>query len=203
MRRRTWPLAVAVVVLAVGGAGAFLSFGSVRNARTFSQPGDDQASTSRCTAGSPTLRGQAALLLIDYPWERLGYRFAFEPGRKGFLAITNTGTKVITLYVRRCQGVDELAHTLAHEVGHAIDDRYFTGADRAQIAAYRGYAGVAWYPSCNACSDYSSGAGDWAEVAAQLIGPPGRFRSRLNGPPGAGAQRDAMAAYIERDRAGG
>lgn len=164
----------------------------------FVQPDDEELSQrSACPRGTPESKGAAALAMIAYPWDSLGYRFVFEGPKRGFLAVTNTGTKTIEVYVRQCQGVDQLATVVGHEIGHAIDDRYLSPADREQVQRYRGYSPREWY-GCNRCTDYATPAGDFAEAVAYIIAPPGRFRSLLAGPPGDGAQREAIEQYLRR-----
>jgi hypothetical protein len=157
---------------------------------------DAQPATAQCPSGTPTQKGQEAVTLVTYPWEQLDYRVEFLGPRSGYLAITNTGTKTISLYVRSCQSVNELAHTMAHEFGHAIDDRYNTEADRAQIQLYRGIIPARPWFGCSSCTDYATPAGDFAEVFAYMHSPPGRFRSQLNGPPGPPEQLAAMEQFF-------
>lgn len=151
----------------------------------------EEPASARCPGGSPQTKGRLALDRVNYPWQDLNYSVEFLPGKRGYLAITFTGPKRIEMYVRRCQSVDSVANTLAHEFGHALDDRYVTDAERGEYLAIRG-KGPEWFP-CNRCSDYASGAGDFAEVFAFLKSPPGRFRSKVAPPPD-----EAQAQLIER-----
>lgn len=191
-------LIVVVASLLVLGLASLISRRGIEQARLFvyDQPNEEPATTN-CPTGTPVERGIQALELIKYPWRNLNYTVEFLYGKPGYLAITNTGTKHIKLFVRPCQFVDELANTLAHEFGHAVDDRYNTEADRAQIQLFRGYStSRAWF-GCNGCTDFATPAGDFAEVFAFMHGPPGRFKSKLNGPPGSPEQRAAMEQFFQ------
>lgn len=129
-------------------------------------------------------RAYAALGGLDYPWQELGYdiRFqAYDDG--GLIGLTDPHARTITVFVREQQSDHSLRVTIAHEIAHALD--FETGND----AQRRGYlerrdlaASTPWFP-CARCSDYASGAGDWAEVFAYWLAGPGDFRSELAGPP--------------------
>lgn len=104
---------------------------------------------------------------ISYPWRsRLSaWTIEFLPARPGYLGATWTATKRIEIYVRDGQTIDELAFTLAHEMGHAVDLTYLDGAGRDRWLAARGASGTQWWAGSGA-SDYAVGAGDWAESFA-------------------------------------
>ncbi|MDP1793887.1 MAG: hypothetical protein Q8K63_07085 [Acidimicrobiales bacterium] len=129
-------------------------------------------------------RGQLALALLNYPWERLGHRVEFQGPMTGVLGETNSSTKVITIFVRDSHSVTAIARTLAHEMGHALDFSQTTINEAKQYLAIRGlpYAVADWYP-CNACNDYASPAGDFAEVFAYSLLGPGDFRSEIGPAP--------------------
>jgi hypothetical protein len=135
---------------------------------------------------SPDLekRAWAALDALDYPWRELGYDIRFEQhSGGGLLGVTDPASKQITVFVRNDQSDQSLRVTVAHEIAHALD---FETGDRAQRAEYLRLRGVPadtpWFP-CDGCSDFSSGAGDWAEVFALWLAGPGDFQSQVAGPP--------------------
>lgn len=148
------------------------------------QPDEGQASTSgRCVGGAPAQKGQAALGLVTYPVNNLDYRVIFKGAKKGYLGVTFTTRRTIEVYVRPCQSAEDVASVIGHEVGHAIDDVYGTNERRATWRAERGIEGR-WF-GCDRCSDFATPSGDFAEVAAFLFAPPGRFRSKLAAAPDA------------------
>ena len=99
----------------------------------------------------------------------------------------------IEIYVRGDQSAADVAYVVAHEIGHALDVTYLTGAERRQFAAARGYDVRKWW-TCSGCDDRSTGAGDFAEVwADSQVGVPA-WRVRIAGAPNA-AQR-AMAVHM-------
>lgn len=148
-----------------------------------------------CARGSAEDRGKAALGLVRYPWQTLGFEVVFHGPRKGYLAITYIGGQRIEVYVRRCQSVDSIASILGHEFAHAVDHRYMTDAERAEYLALRGISPRPWF-GCNRCSDFATPAGDFAEVFAYLKSPPSRFRSRLGRPPSAEQAVDLERFYF-------
>lgn len=127
-------------------------------------------------------RRAAALALLDYPWEATGYSIVFAPAKQGYLGLTVRDTRTITVHVRDGQTPTQLAHVVAHELGHAVDHAFLDDAERARYREIRGVGSNGWYP-CDACTDSSSIAGDFAEVfEAWLLGP-SDFGSRMGPPP--------------------
>jgi len=130
--------------------------------------------------GGAALRsaGASALALVSYRVAPLGYSIRFAPGRQGVRANTDTGAHRITIFMRKGDVPSLVAHDIAHEMGHAFDaTRMSPGARRAYLRA-RGVPKAAWFPGRTA-SDYSAGAGDFAEVFALCHAPSAVFRSRL------------------------
>lgn len=132
----------------------------------------------------PRSRGEAALATISYPWEQLlpGWTIDFLPEKSGLFGLTLVPDKRIEVYVRDNQTEALLAHVIAHELGHAIDVTLNDGPDRRAWAEARGTGSSPWWPG-NGTTDFSTGAGDFAEsFAAWQVGS-GSFRSTLAGPP--------------------
>lgn len=122
-------------------------------------------------------RVQEALGSLSYPWQELGWDIRFEPYTGGLLGLADPATRQITIFVKSRSTVQELRVVLAHEIAHALDDRY--PEQRARYRALRGIpADTAWFP-CGGCEDFASPAGDFAEVfAAWLVGATD-FRSQV------------------------
>ncbi len=146
---------------------------------------------------TPAERGREALALIDYEWQsRLdGWSIVFAPGRDGVLGLTYVDRKTIEIFVRDNQTPDLLAHVIAHEMGHAVDVTLNDSGERQRWQESRGISSAPWWPGDGA-TDFSTGAGDFAEsFAAWQVGS-GNFRSKLSGAPDAG-QLDLMAELSE------
>ncbi len=126
------------------------------------------------------------LSMISYPWQQTlpGWTIEFLPGRPGYLGYTWILERRIEIYARASQSAHELAFTLAHELGHAVDVTLFHDAERAAWLEARGLVNVPWWPG-GARSDFSSGCGDWAEAfAVWQLG--GTSMSELAGQPDRG-----------------
>ena len=121
----------------------------------------------------PERIGLQALALIAYPWARAlpEWTISFLPGRKGLLGGTWTTERRVEVYVRQGQRVHDVAFTLAHEIGHAVDVTFITGADRARWFAARGIdSDQIWWADPGE-PDFATGAGDFAEsFAAWQVG---------------------------------
>jgi hypothetical protein len=132
---------------------------------------------------TPNHRGQRVLASLHYDWQQLGYRIVFLADKKGYLGYTDGATKTVTIWIRRSEPDLVLAHTIAHELGHALD---FSRGSAAKHAAYLTMRGLNptsnWY-GCNGCTDYRTPAGDWAEVFAYWLAGPGDFRSEMGPAP--------------------
>lgn len=112
--------------------------------------------------------GEAALAKVTYPWtDRLaGWSIVFLPGRPGLLGGTWTYEQRIEIYVRESQTAQDVAFTLAHELGHAVDVTLMSEHDRQRWKTARAIdAAVPWWVESGA-TDFSSGSGDWAEAFA-------------------------------------
>jgi hypothetical protein len=121
--------------------------------------------------------GAAALERIDFPWESLGFRIVFLPGRVGYLGMTFPERRTIEIYVRDGLSVDEVARNTAHELGHAFDWVRNNAVTRAAYMQVRGIdAGLGWF-ACRGCTDLSTPAGDFAETFSYWV-MDGEFPSR-------------------------
>lgn len=112
-------------------------------------------------------RRAAVLAMISYPWQQRlpGWTVEFLPGRTGYLGYTWIAERRIEIYARTYQSAEELAFTLAHELGHAVDLTLFGQAERTSWLEARGRLDVPWWPG-GSYSDFGSGCGDWAEAFA-------------------------------------
>jgi len=128
--------------------------------------------------------GAEALALIDYDWETILPEWSIEmlPERHGFLGGTYPSDSRIELYVRTDQSPHDLAITLAHEIGHAVDVTLLSDDDRNDWRDLRGIDDRAWFGEAGA-SDFATPAGDFAEAFAawQIDGTD--FRSELGSTP--------------------
>lgn len=152
-------------------------------------PGSDQTEVGQ--------RGIAALESISYPWpEQLrGWVISFHPPKKGLYGLTLVQEKRIEIYLRDDEPQSLLAHVLAHEIGHAVDVTYNDGPARRIWTDAREIESSPWWPGDGA-TDFSTGAGDFAEAfAAWQVGPE-HFRSRIAGPP-TPEQIEILAALSE------
>ena len=157
---------------------------------------------ARVLAGDPAGGGldaerQVAVLgRISYPWERelAGWTIEFLPGRPGFLGATWPDRKRIEIFVRADLDDIEVAFTLAHEIGHAVDVTHFDEDDRLRWLKARGRTGTPWWTGSGS-SDFEVGAGDWAEAfAVWQVG--GRSLSTLSDQPD--AEDLALVAELAR-----
>ena len=127
--------------------------------------------------------GRAAMEQIDYPVEALGWTVAFKAGKPGFLGLAIGPKRRIEIYVRSSHGVSDVAHTLAHELGHAVDLTYGSDYRRSEYLRMRGFSSDAEWFGCDSCTDYATPAGDFAEVFEYWLLGSGDYRSQLAGPP--------------------
>ncbi len=159
-----------------------------------------RAATTRSTTtvrrGPETLAERRARLLamVPYNWRALGFSVVLAGGRTGLLGLTEPQDRSITIYVRAGQSDRSLLDTLAHEIGHAVDITYGTKARRDEYLRLRGISS-AWWP-CGSCSDYASGAGDFAEVFAVWVVGSHSFSSQLAGRPTAAQLRGMRHLFV-------
>ena len=127
-------------------------------------------------------RGEAALARLPYDWRATGFTIEFVAPRAGYLGSTYPSARLTRIWVRANESLDVLMHTIAHELGHAVDLTWGDAARREQYRHVRGLDGRDWF-TCGGCTDYSTPAGDFAEVFASWLAGPSDFRSELAGPP--------------------
>ncbi len=162
---------------------------------TTSPPATTSPSTAAPTSAAVQgheARGQAALASLGYQPSQIGWSISFHPGRDGVLGYTLTGEHHIQIFVRSSMSDSLLRHVIAHEIGHAVDVSLNSADDRNRWIEARGIQGAPWWPGDGA-TDFSTGAGDFAEsFAAWQVGS-GNFRSNLAGAPN-GDQLALMAS---------
>ena len=141
--------------------------------------------------------GQAALARIDYPIDKLGWTISFQSGRSGYLGLAIGEKRRIEIYVRSTHGVDDVAHTLAHELGHAVDLTYGSAYRRREYRRLRGMSPAAKWFGCDACSDYATPAGDFAEVFEYWLLGGGDYRSQITGPPDGTTLESLSLLFVE------
>lgn len=126
-------------------------------------------------------QGEAALALVRYPWPRLGYRITFRAdANDGVVAVNYPDRRHIEVSVRRGMSLLDLAHVIAHELGHAYDVQYNDDRIRNEWKAARGFPDRAGWVDANAGEDFGLPGGDYAEVFAYwALGGRGLFKSEL------------------------
>src|SRR5688572_12614493 len=145
--------------------------------------------------GPQAARERAALELLQFPWQELGYKVVFMGSRPGYRGMTITRTRRIEIYVRPSDTPRRLAYTLAHEFGHVIDLTHNTVQSRSRWMEKRGIDPKTPWFGCDACSDYGTPAGDFAEsFAAMLVGPE-FYCGKMMPPPRAEEVRDLATFF--------
>jgi len=142
------------------------------------------ASSKGATQTEADARGAAALALISYPWQAQlpEWTITFHPPKKGLYGLTLVSEKRIEIYLRDGETQALLAHVIAHEIGHAVDVSCNDGPNRRVWSEARELGSAPWWPGDGA-TDFSTGAGDFAESFAVWQVGPEHFRSKLADPP--------------------
>jgi hypothetical protein len=157
---------------------------SERAARAQRLQGETAAAADRAPGWEQRV-GKLALTRIAYPWQQLGWTVQFLPARTGYRGMAWPADRRIDVFVRDGQSLDEVAYVIAHELGHAVDLTHGTDERRTAWRQLRGMpAGAGWW-ACDACTDYATGAGDFAEVFAVSQLGPVDYRSEMGPPPDA------------------
>lgn len=148
----------------------------------------------RVSGSGPALElGLAALDRVSYPWAAMlpEWTIEFTEPNDDLFGLTHTRERRIEIFVRPEQTVDQLAHVVAHEIGHAVDVTLNDGDDRRAWQDARSIDDAEWWPG-SGTTDFATGAGDFAEsFAAWQIGEAG-FRSELGEVP-TEAQNELMS----------
>jgi hypothetical protein len=181
------PAVLAVVALALVGPFLPGSFSELPSESTSNSYPDVARTDSPIPVASPVASlthptesevesrnalGSEALALLGIRWQDLGYKVVFMGNRPGYRGMTICKTRRIEIYVRPGDTARRLAYTLAHEFGHVIDVTHNSAESRARWMEKRGIDPKTPWFGCNACSDYATPAGDFAEsLAAMLVGP--------------------------------
>jgi len=144
-------------------------------------PTTSTTSTTSTTIKAVTIeaRGLAALARLSYPYRQLGYTIAFLPGMPGYFGRGFHEQRRIEVYVRSSESDDELAHVVAHEIGHAIDWLYHTPDRDRQWLLLRGVDPATEWAPCPFCPDFGAPSGDFAETFAYWQLPQTGFAGTL------------------------
>jgi hypothetical protein len=118
------------------------------------------------SGGTAQERGEAALRRLSYPYQQLGYTIEFLPGMPGYFGRGFHEQHRIEIYVRNSQSDADLAHVVAHEIGHAVDWMYHTPARDRQWLLLRGVDPATEWAPCPFCPDFGAPSGDFAESFA-------------------------------------
>ncbi len=143
-------------------------------------------------------RVEQALALITYDWrnELPGWTLEISGARRGLLGLTTTAKRSIEIFVRPSMSVDELAHVIAHEIGHAVDLTHLDADKRREFQVIRGRTPRSPWWAADAQTDVAANAGDWAEAFAYTFtAGRGRWASQLGSPP-TDAQQAALRALL-------
>lgn len=125
------------------------------------------------------------LAAIDYPVTAMlpGWRIEFLGARKGYRGSVFPGERLVQIYVRDEDSLEDIVHVAAHEIGHAVDVEYMSPGDRAQFNVARGRAAdYQWWVESGG-NDFASGSGDWAECFAAVVAGDHGYQSQLGQPP--------------------
>ncbi len=117
--------------------------------------------------------------------------------------LTDSAPSKVRMYVYTTPATDNpqdlgfYTSVTLHELAHVIDLSHLSDEQRTAFAAERGYTnrGYVWLPE-NGTSDFSSGAGDFAETFSECIQPDGLFRSELVSTVDAG-DCDMIRTFVE------
>lgn len=125
-------------------------------------------------------RARPALESIEYDWSNglPGWTIEFLAGEGDVAGYTWSRESRIEIFVRPGSDTDDLARILAHELGHAVDVSRNDGDERRRWLEARNTPDSPWWPGDGA-ADFSTGAGDFAEVFTVWQVGPDDFRSEI------------------------
>ncbi len=130
--------------------------------------------------------GEQALAEIRWDWRGLlaDWSINFLPGKPGYLGMAYSVQRRIDIWVRPEERPAQVAGVIVHELAHRVDWVFFTPEQRAEWYKLRAIPPkTPWYPPPKT-TDFSTGAGDFAECVKWAIQGPGvKFNSRLGAPP--------------------
>ncbi len=128
--------------------------------------------------------GLIALDEINYPWAQMlpGWTIEFVDARDELFGLTHTREQRIEIFVRPEQTPSQVAHVIAHELGHAVDVTLNDGDERRAWQEARGIEDAEWWPG-SGTTDFATGAGDFAESFAVWQAGAQGFRSELGPVP--------------------
>jgi hypothetical protein len=136
--------------------------------------------------------------MIHFPWQQLNYQIVFLSPRPGLRAMTFPSHHRIEVYARPNDSASLMAYDIAHELGHVIDVTYNTAESRKNWMKLRGIdPSTPWF-GCDACSDFETPAGDFAETFALLMFGPKDFQGRIAPPPTAQQLSGLQSFYSPR-----
>jgi hypothetical protein len=91
-----------------------------------------------------SVQGRTALALVDYPWQRLGFRLLFAPSDAATPARVNLADKTITVFLTPDEVGQSAAHSIASASGRAYDLTRMDAAERRTYLLRRGVQSTAW-----------------------------------------------------------
>ncbi len=163
-------LAAAGVLVGLTAVGAVVLVGTSSNEAQTEVLGEQQLFA---TTGIPAALGAEAEASIDFDFRAAlpGWDIGFADDHPDFLGVTRSEDKSIVVHVEPDATVDVIAGVLMHEVGHALDLERMNDSQRSEWIQLRDMPAT-WWPG-NGLSDFSVGAGDFAEaVSAFTTGSP-------------------------------
>jgi hypothetical protein len=129
---------------------------------------------SKCSPWFDELSNRA-LSRIKYPWRKLGTTMRFIPmhrrGRRRALGTAFCHSNRIEIYLQYWDTSQDVAQTVAHEIGHIVDWRFLNDEDRMRWRELRGFSrDYPWY-SNRFRPDWKDPCGDFAECFAAWLLP--------------------------------
>lgn len=139
---------------------------SSNDASAPTSPASAVVEASAAQPSTPDEIGAAAEQLIRYPFKQaLGdtWTFTYHGDRDGYRGLTDPHSHNISIFVNPGDTPQDVAEILAHEIGHALDVTFLNNDQRHSWMNERGIA--QWWAG-SGLTDFSVGAGDYAEAFA-------------------------------------